>query len=300
MSHRSRRSLGAVLLLATAALVAASPSYAGPKPTHQGRPHLDVNATASARAELAKRADALAERPAAAVSVLRRSLGGEAVVDIDPLTQTPRSVARLAGYLTAPSAARPEAVARDYLRANREVFRLDDASLTLTKAYTDVAGIHHVRFAQTVGGVPVLNGGVRVNIAPNGRIINVVGSPTMILSNTSTTPAIAGEAALATALRSVDGAVVPWSVKRSNDARRTTECSSGDRAALGLFATTEGLRLGWETFYTAGVQGLYRAVVDAATGQLLYRVSLTADSNGRAFENYPGAAVGGTQTTFDL
>ena len=53
MSHRSRRSLGAVLLLATAALVAAAPSHAGPKPKHHVRPHLDVNATASARAELA-------------------------------------------------------------------------------------------------------------------------------------------------------------------------------------------------------------------------------------------------------
>ena len=162
------------------------------------------------------------------------------------------------------------------------MFRLDDASLKLTKTYTDTAGIHHVRFAQTVSGVPVLNGGVRVNIAPNSRIVNVVGSPATILSGTSMTPAIAAEAALATALRSVDGAVVPWSAKRSSDGRRTTEFSSGDRAALGLFATTEGLRLGWETFYTAGAQGLYRAVVDAATGQLLYRVSLTADSNGRA------------------
>jgi extracellular elastinolytic metalloproteinase len=248
MSHRSRRSIGAVLLLATAALVAASPTNAGPKPNHHGRQQVDVNATASARAELAKRAEALADRPAAAVRALRRSLGRDAVVDIDPLTQTPRAVARIDGFLAAPSAASPEGIARAYLRANRAVFRVDEGSLTLAKAYTDVAGIHHLRFVQAVDGVPVLNGGVRVNIAPDGRIVNVVGSPVAVLSGTSTATALAAEAALATALRSVHGAVVPWSTKRSGDARRTTEFSSGDRAALGLYATTEGLRLGWETF----------------------------------------------------
>ena len=51
------------------------------------------------------------------------------------------------------------------------------------------------------------------------------------------------------------------------DARRTTEFSTGDRAALGLYATTEGLRLGWETFARAGT-AQYRTVVDAASGQL--------------------------------
>jgi extracellular elastinolytic metalloproteinase len=177
--------------LATAALVAASPTNAGPTPKHQGRQHVDVNATASARAELAKRAETLADRPAAAVQALRRSLGRGAVVDIDPLSQTPRAVARVDAFLTPPSAASPEAIGRAYLRENRAVFRVDEGSLTLAKAYTDVAGIHHLRFVQAVEGVPVLNGGVRVNIAPDGRIVNVVGSPVAVLSVTSTAPALA-------------------------------------------------------------------------------------------------------------
>src|SRR5437763_10014788 len=45
---------------------------------------------------------------------------------------------------------------------------------------------------------------------------------------------------------------------------------------------------------------MYRQVVDAQTGEILYRQSLVNYSSGRAFRNYPGAAKGGTAETFDL
>ncbi len=154
----------------------------------------------------------------------------------------------------------------DYLRANADVFSVDSASLTLAKNFTDIHGIRHLRFVQSLDGVPVLNGGVRVNIAADGRIVNVVGSPVTIVAGSAAAPRLSAEAALGSALRDVGAAVLPWTSRAQGDARRTTEFASGDRAALGLYATVEGLRLGWEAVFRSPA-GLYRSVVDATLGR---------------------------------
>ena len=300
MFPRSSRWLVALVLGTLAALVAASAASAvGPKGKAHGRPGFDVNGTAAAKSELRARGRSLDARPSTAVRSLRDQLGREGVVRLDPLTGTPSIVARLDGSLTGASSASAESIASDYLRANAAVFRLDASALALAKSFTDVHGIRHLRFAQSLDGVPVLNGGVRVNVAADGRIVNVVGSPVTIVGGAATAPQVAAEAALGTALRDVGAAVVPWSSRAEGDARRTTVFASGDRAALGLYDTVEGLRLGWETIVRSPA-GLYRSVIDASSGAVLLRRSLTQDSTGLAFDNYPGAATGGTQRAYDL
>jgi len=58
-------------------------------------------------------------RVAEAANSLRASLGAEGIVEIDRDTATLRRLARLDGYLTGPSAAAPERIARDYLTERR-------------------------------------------------------------------------------------------------------------------------------------------------------------------------------------
>jgi extracellular elastinolytic metalloproteinase len=69
-----------------------------------------------------------AAAPAPAES-LRSSLGLQGVVDVDPLTGTPRVVARLDGFLTAPAEGDPEDIVLAYVRAHRGVFGLDEDDL---------------------------------------------------------------------------------------------------------------------------------------------------------------------------
>ena len=300
MQTRPRWRLATLPLVLLAALVAASgATAAGPKGKTNSRPGYDVNATGAAKSELRARASGLAARPSAAVRELRDRLGREGVLRLYPLTGTPSVVAKLDGSLTPPSGASAEAIARDYLAAKATIFRLGRSTLTLARAFTDSHGLRHLRFVQTLDGIPVLNGGVRVNIAADGRIVNVVGSPVTILADSAGSPSVSAEAALATALRDVGASVVPFTARRSGDARRTTEFAGGARAALGLYNTTEGLRLAWETFVTSPT-GLTRGIVDGDTGAVLLRKPLTQDSTGLAFDNYPGAAAGGTQTSYDL
>ena len=93
---------------------------------------------------------AAGERASAPAESLRSSLGLQGVVDVDPLTGTPRVVARLDGFLTGPSADDADAIVLDYVRAQETVFGLDDddlRGLRLVRDETDAFGVRHVGWA---------------------------------------------------------------------------------------------------------------------------------------------------------
>ena len=94
-----------------------------PPPTE--RPFLDVREDAAAR-----------EAPGTpAQDALRRSLGLHGVVDVDPLTGTPRVVARLDGFLTVRSDRGAVEIVLDYVRANPGVFKIDGDDLEIGRAH---------------------------------------------------------------------------------------------------------------------------------------------------------------------
>jgi hypothetical protein len=66
----------------------------------------DARSDLAAKKALAARSAQLSAHPNAGVRSLRKQLGNQAIVDIDPLTGTPRLVGRLNGFLTGPSKAR--------------------------------------------------------------------------------------------------------------------------------------------------------------------------------------------------
>ena len=70
--------------------------------------------------------------------------------------------------------------------------------------------------------------------------------------------------------------------------------SDQDQATRVWFLTPQGLRSGWST-YVQTTKGAYQHVIDAATGQTLYRHSNTDSDHGDAlvYDNFPGAASGG-------
>jgi len=115
---------------------------------------------------LAARAARQSAAPKAGVLKLRGQLGNQGVIDIDPLTGTARTVARLDGFLTKASRLPAPFIALNYVRANPDVFGLDGAAvdrLKLRKDYVDIAGTHHLSFIQEVGGIPVFGNGIKAN-----------------------------------------------------------------------------------------------------------------------------------------
>ena len=301
---------GAVLL---AGLLPAQAHAQVPAPTTAKK---DGSATPQRRADYDSRttlAAAAAAQPTAglrramvatpsvtAVRKLRDQLGVQGVVDIDQGTGTPRRVARLDGFLTAASRQKPAAIALGYVRAHADVFGLDDAALaglSLRQDYVDIDGTNHLSFVQSVGGVPVFGNGLKAHVTKDGRLVQIDGSPLKALPSTAGTAKLGAAGARAAAVKDVFGTSTATVTKAATGPTRTTTFSDGGNAKLVYFQTAAGPRLAWQT---VAVDEGYVHVVDATTGDVLYRSSTVDADSGQAWPNYPGAASGGKQVTVNL
>ena len=221
-------------------------------------------------------------RTASARLALARRLGTQGVVQSDPMTGTLRMVGRLDGFLTGRSVRPARAVAMGFVRANLAAFGLTNADIKtfrLRQDYVDIAGVHHVSWTQSKRGVQVFHNGLRANVTGDGRLLNVTGSPVHGIRVASTVPRISSAAAIGAA--------------RADGGARVAAAQDSDSASLVLFPTGRGARLAWKTFTWPSTQQLNLSVVDAATGAVLYRQSLSSDATGTAtaWEFYPSDLV---------
>jgi extracellular elastinolytic metalloproteinase len=126
-------------------------------------------------------------------------------------------------------------------------------------------------------------------------VISVAGAPRHDLTVASAHPSLSGAEALARLQRDV-GVERALPVRSGpTGARRTTRFEGGDFARLVLFETANGVKLAWHVTYRAGSTALYDAVVDASTGEILYRQNLTkAAAAADVYPNHPGASAAQT------
>jgi extracellular elastinolytic metalloproteinase len=309
--------VGAPALVAALVVSPTAQAEPGPATTANGRSTTDNVATSGqdkldffdsrtagrSGEALQARADRMLAEPKAATQQLRAGLGSQGILEPDGLTGTFRQVTRTDGFLTGRSAASARSVALGYLSENRAALGLTDqgiASLDLRQDYVSIDGTHHLSFQQVRAGIPVFGNGVKANVTDTGRLVNITGSPLASVDTVSADPSISASEARSAAAENGLGKAGVATVQRAGDARRTSSFSNGDRAALVWFQTTSGLRLGWQTLVSPSSGGMFNSVVDATTGRVLYRDSLSDDANGSAWENYPGAASGGRQVTVDF
>ena len=308
-SKRGRRTVGIVgtAVLCLALVPAAGQAIAGEKPTAtrasspsgEKMGNYDARKDGYARKVLATRSAQIAANPTAGVKNLRKQLGIQGLVDVDPLTRTPRRVSQLDGFLTGPSARRPADIAIDYVRARADVFGLsadEVAGLQPRKDYTDIAGTHHLSFVQSVGGVTVFGNGLKAHVAKSGRLIQVDGSPVVALPAGPGRPGFSAARARDSAVEDVFGSSKA-SVVRSSGANSKTEFSNGDQTQLVAFQTIGGMRLAWQTVL---LREGYLVVQDARDGRTLFRQDLVAKDSGKAWDSYPQAPRGGTQRTVNF
>jgi extracellular elastinolytic metalloproteinase len=230
-------------------------------------------------------------------------------VSIDPLTGTPDQVARLDGALTGPSVRSPRRVALSYVREHLDAFGLttaDLATLRLRTSVADLNGVTHLSWTQEVDQVAVFGNGLRAHVAADGSLVSVQGAPIAglaALAAAATDGTVSAADARALAVKDA-GATAEAATSSVSDrgGQSTTVWSDGDHAARVWFLTASGLRPAWST-YTTPVSGEgFQHVIDAATGEVLYRRSTVNDERGDAlvFDTYPGARIGGTQRTVNL
>jgi len=245
--------------------------------------------------------DTATDKRSASVRALRRSVGDDAIVSIDPVTGTPRNLASRDGYLTSASTLAPRRIALRYVRQHASALGLkrnDVSTLHLRKSYTDPAGITHLAWTQVVDGVQVFGNGLEAHVTEAGELISLQGAPVSGLgamsADESTTPAVSATSAREKAAKNGGGEADDGAYRRAS--RSTSAAwSNGDRAELVWFADGDDVRLGWDTYTQAGETLTYTHVIDATTGDVLYRRDLVDFERGDAwaYENYPGAKRGG-------
>jgi len=236
---------------------------------------------------------------------LARRLGDEGVVTTDRVSGGARLVARTDGFLTGRSGADAAAVALDYVRAQDTAFGLDGGdlgALRLTSRYTSPDGVTHVAWTQTDDGIASYDNVLYANVARDGRLLNIGGSAVGGLAVGSTAPALGAGEALTAAKGDVGGSIAAPRATQAPGAERATRFSSGDRAELTIFGDGSSERLAWRLEVTGKHGFLYEVVVDATSGDVLRRSSLTDQvSNASVYKNHPGAGNGGgTPVTVDL
>ena len=293
-------------LLATgvvALLTVASAAAGDANGKHDRLANADVRSAPAAEQALHARAADLSANPSAAADALKNSLGTEGIVSLDPLTKTARFVGSTNSFLTGPSSASASSVATSYVTSHADALGIAPsalASLHLRTDYVSIDGTHHVSLEQVINGLQVFGNGIKVNIAKDGSVINVVGSPLGTTAGLpSVSPGISAGQAVLTSRQEVNESTAPVSAKTAGDVAQTTTFANGDTAKLVYFENVNGPALAWQTLIW-GQSDAWQTVIDAATGKLLYRHSISSDANGSVWTNYPGAPVGGTQQTVDL
>ncbi len=296
-----RRCIGSVTCVVTLiALVCVAPRVASAAPQAAAAPARgatdgvwDIRQNLSAQAEAVLTNRAARMSVSSPVRALRASMGSQAVVDIDKTTLTPRFVGRLNGYLTGRSAAPAARIAMGYVATHPGVFRLTAADLSqfaLSRDYVDITGVSHLSWVQTVNGVPLFDNGIKANVAKDGRLINVQGSPVAGLR----APTVAAKLSATDAI----------SAAKTDAGSQHRTATRDDRASKVLFATAGGTRPAYQVVaMSLASPALY--VVDSASGRILFRESLRSDeadpdATASVYQYYPGAPVGGTAQPVDL
>jgi extracellular elastinolytic metalloproteinase len=250
-----------------------TPSRGPRPPTSTAAPaNVDVRRPQGSAAQTAaqQRSAQLKARPA--VQRLARSLGAQGIVDIDPVTGTPRQVERLDGLLTAASTAPASAIALGYVRAHAAAFGLDAADidgLHLARDYVDILGTHHLSYTQGTEGLTLFGNGLKANVTKAGRLVNLTGSPVHGLAAALHRPGSGPTQQVSTAAAAVRAA------KKSAGEPVLTR-GRNDVVTQVLFQTPAGPRRAWQVVAMSAVNPAL-SVIDAQTGAVLYRDRLGSD-----------------------
>ncbi|HEY3120680.1 MAG TPA: CARDB domain-containing protein, partial [Vicinamibacteria bacterium] len=223
-----------------------------------------------------------------ALAGLRRQTSLTLEARFHPLSRAVRVLSAREGALTPPSAEAPEEVARGFLRAHRDLFALSEAdvsSLVRTREYRSHGErIRHVQFQQVSDGIPVFGAVVGVHLDEAGRVVFVSNNALPAQGATgaaSSAPAsrLAAEDAIRAAVANVrpELALEPQLVSPPSGRERRATFARGPLkrdipARLVYFPGRPRPRLAWRLLVEpAGFPQAYDIVVDAETGQVVYR-----------------------------
>lgn len=227
-----------------------------------------------------------------AVNRLREQFPGLRV-RLHPQTGTLRQLSAAGGPLSQPTGDSPNRAARRFLAAHRAAFGLAADDLADLAQVDEVAGTNqpliHLVFHQIVNGIRVFGADVRVHMT-RARSILAISSSTVRAHGRPTVPQVGAEQAAQLAALDVrpELGLTPlrrigptgndrFSVFRSGPFKRDVQ------ARLVFFPMAGSVRLAWRVeIEPNGFPQAYEILVDAGTGEILYRRNLYQYADGVA------------------
>ena len=290
-SHPRHLLAAGAALAVSAAILPTLPAGAtvGDLPATSTSTALDSRARATVLAPTQAQVDAVRAIVAAAPAGAR--------VTWDERFGTPRTITGTGGYLTGARVGSAVEVARGWLAENRAAFAMSGAQVQAMQVHRDHAlpgtGTHVVSFTQVFDGVAAAHGGrLTVAVTKDGKVLSYAGNPSRgsaLGGSFSLTAAQALDAVAAKLAPAVDFAPEATGEQAGYTTFARGAFAAGSYAKKVAFPTADGARAAYRVLFVEKLDEAYDTVVDAATGELLFRESLVDhESEGTVYENFPG------------
>ena len=267
----------------------------------------DISRAEAARGAAQKAGTALQTR-AAAVEKFRAALGERAGRNLRAEVNEAGGLKNFfvdGASLSGPRAGTPDDIARGFLKSQAALFALSEANvndLKLEKEDND-QGTTFLDYAQTVGGLKVFEGNVKVVVNRDGEVVNVRQGFIVTGQKVRLRPTLSEAEGIAKAFEHA-GRTVPASFAETRG-----RADSGDSAEfanpldpdfenvlseLNVVRFGDSARLAWHVYAEVGSDEWYELLVDAHTGELLLRHNLYVfEAQGTVYTEAPdkGARV---------
>lgn len=207
------------------------------------------------------------------------------------------------GALSEPQADSADNIARNFLKDQASLFALSAADtdrLQLTKEDND-EGTSFLNYVQTIGGLKVFEGAVQVVVNRNGEVLSVrEGFLASAQATAALKPKLGEAAGIAKAFeyagRSVGSSFAP-TLTRDSAGEKSQFANPLDvnfdevTSELNVLRVGDQLRLAWHVYTDVGSNAWYEMLVDARTGELLFRHNLYVfEAQGTVYTEDPDAA----------
>jgi Zn-dependent metalloprotease len=204
--------------------------------------------------------------------------------------------------LSAPMADTPDNVARHFLDQHASLFLLngtDPANLSLRNEDID-DGTTFLSYVQRIGGVKVFEGDVQVVVSRNGEVLSVREGFLVTDQTTKLKSGLNEAQAIAKAFGHA-GRNVKVAPAKNQDQATGSDISAYDNplgpdyekvlAELNVVRVGDSARLAWHVYADVGPSEWYEMLVDADTGELLFRHNLyVSEAQGTVYIEHPDAA----------
>lgn len=203
--------------------------------------------------------------------------------------------------LSQPQSDTADQIARNFLRGQSSLFVLSDAAianLKLNREDND-RGTTFLNYSQTIGGIKVYEGNVQVVVSKNGEVMNVregflVSGQSVKLKPALTEAegiarafALAGRKVADSFVETEQRSSLSESSKFANPLNPNYEDVLSDLTVLRVGDTA---RLAWHVYTDLGPNEWYENLIDAQTGELLFRHNLYVEAaQGTVYTEDPGA-----------